>query len=95
MDRELSYLLSFLEDEFRDFPEVRVRVAPKAGTQRSPDLPQDYDAESNDLHLRRGVFVKTRRKEFYFPLDWWHDRKHSHIHRQTEEILEYLRGGAD
>lgn len=91
MDRDLAYLLSFLEDEFRDYPDVRVRVSPKAGAIRSPDLPQDYDPESNDLHIRRGVFVTTRRREYYFPLEWWNDKKHDQIHSQTEEIIEFLR----
>ena len=91
MDKPLAYLLNFLEEEFRDHPEVRVRVAPKAGVLRSPDLPQDYDARSNDLHLRRGVIVQTRRNEFYFPEEWARAKEYSRIQDLAEEILEKLR----
>lgn len=90
MDRTLAYLLNFLEEEFRDHPEVRVRVAPKAGTLRSPDLPQDYDAESNDLHLRRGVIVQTRRSEYYFPEEWARAQEYTRIQQLAEEIREKL-----
>jgi hypothetical protein len=60
-------LLNLLEDEFRDSPGVRVRILPKAGTRRSPDLEQDYDPDSSRVHARRGVMVSTRRHEFFVP----------------------------
>lgn len=88
MDSALAYLLNFLEDEFRDFPGVRVRLSPKAGTERSPDLPQDYDPESNDLHLRSGVLVQTRRKEFYFPAEWSRGQDYGRIRSLVDEIRE-------
>ena len=87
------YLLNFLEDEFRDYREshgVRVRPLPKAGTERSPDLVQDYDPEANDLHLKRGVLVQTRRKEFYFPIEWAQDRHYDKIRAQIEVIRDSL-----
>ncbi|MCM2276867.1 MAG: hypothetical protein NDJ89_02175 [Oligoflexia bacterium] len=87
----LDYLLNFLEDEFRDFPEARVRASPRVGTERSPDLVQDYDPEGSDLHLRRGVYVQTRRKTFYFPVEWARDRDYARIRAQAEEILELLK----
>ncbi|MDR3606439.1 MAG: hypothetical protein P4M08_03555 [Oligoflexia bacterium] len=86
MDIELGYFLSYLEDEFRDFSDVRVRVSPKTGTRRSPDLVQDYDPETQRLHTQRGVYVSTRRREYYFPLEWWTGRQRDKIHQQIEEI---------
>ena len=91
MDLDLGYYLSFLEDEFRGYSDVRIRVTPKTGTVRSPDLEQDYDPESSRLHSERGIHVITRRKEYYFPLDWWQNRQHDKIHRQAEEIRDKLR----
>jgi hypothetical protein len=88
MDAQLGYFLSFLEDEFRDFPTVRVRISPKTGTKRSPDLVQDYDPESNRLHVERGVFVRTPRSEFYFPMVWWENSQRDKIYKQVEEIRE-------
>lgn len=91
MDTALATLLNILEDEFRSYTEVRVRVSPRAGTQRSPDLPQDYDPDSHDLHVRRGVTVQTARREYYFPVEWTRERGHDRIRAQIEEILEFLR----
>jgi hypothetical protein len=88
MDMELGSYLSFLEDEFRDFPEVRIRLSPKGGVIRSPDLIQDYDPETNHIHIERGIFVRTSLKEYYFPLDWWKNRQQEKIYRQIEEIRE-------
>jgi hypothetical protein len=90
MDIELGYYLSFLEDEFRGFSDVRIRVTPKTGTVRSPDLEQDYDPESKHLHVERGIHVLTRRRDYYFPFDWWKNRQHDRIHKQAEEIREKL-----
>lgn len=90
MNGPLGYLLNFLEDEFRNHPEVRVRLMPTAGTERSPDLVQDYDPEKSDLHTRRGVIVQTGRKEYHFPLEWAEKRDYSRIRAEVEEILERL-----
>ncbi|MCM2321828.1 MAG: hypothetical protein NDJ90_01040 [Oligoflexia bacterium] len=93
MENALAYLLNFLEDEFRGFPGVRVRVSPKTGTERSPDLVQDYDPESHDLHLRRGVYVQTGRRTHYFPVEWAEQRDYPTIRDQAEKIREELLGG--
>jgi hypothetical protein len=90
MDTQLATFLSFLEDEFRDASEIRVRVSPKGGVIRSPDLVQDYDPEAHTLHVERGVRVNTRLKEYYFPMDWWKNGEREKIYRQIEEIREAL-----
>lgn len=86
MDASLEYLLSYLEEEFRSFPEVRVRVVQPSGTLRSPDLEQDYDPESNDLHRRQGVNVRVRSREYFFPSEWVASGRYSEISRLAAEI---------
>lgn len=87
---ELVTLLNMLEDEFRKFEEVRVRPVFKSGTERSYDLEQDYDSETNDVHLRSGVRVSTGKREYFFPEEWIAARKLGQIREQIEEILDYL-----
>jgi hypothetical protein len=91
MDSALAYLINFLEDEFRNYPDVRVRISPKTGIERSPDLVQDYDPETNDLHVRRGVTVQTRRKEYYFPAEWAREKDYARIRAEVEVILDHLK----
>ena len=90
MDSTLEYLLSFLEDEFAAFPEVRVRILPRSGTQRSVDLPQDYDAEANDLHRQRGVIVKVGSREHYFPVEWVTGGRFSEVRALASKIRDGL-----
>ena len=83
-------LLILLEEEFRGLPEVRVRPVSPAQTRRAADLPQDYDPESATLHLVSGVKVFTRKREYFFPVEWFSDRPRSRIEAQILEIREQL-----
>ena len=83
-------LLIFLEEEFRGSPGVRVRPITPAQTQRSPDLPQDYDPESSTLHLVTGVRVFTQKREYFFPVEWFSERPRVQIEAQVLEIREQL-----
>ena len=88
MDAELEYLLSFLEQEFAGDPDIRVRLSPRAGTKRSVDLVQDYDASSASLHKERGVFVKSVLFEYYFPAEWVREKQFSKLYALVDEIKE-------
>jgi hypothetical protein len=88
MDANLGYLVGLLSDEFGSRPDVRIRASGKSGVVRSPDLPQDYDEESNTLHHESGVRVQTRLKEYYFPLRWVEQKQFSEIHALIEKIRE-------
>ncbi len=90
MDTQIEYLHSYLVEEFSAYPQVRVRVLQPAGTQRSPDLKQDYDAESNDLHRRRGVDVRVGSREFFFPVDWVIHGRFSEVAKLASEVRTYL-----
>ncbi len=92
MNVELEYLRNYLEEEFSRFPEVRIRVAPMAGTRRSIDLPQDYDPEANDLHLKRGVIIYTQRQEHFFPLDWILEKNYERLRQAALALREKLEG---
>lgn len=70
MDIDVEYLLYFLEDELRDLSDVRIHPVAPSTTRKSPDLPQDYDPNENDLHLTRGVRVRVSSREFFFPASW-------------------------
>jgi len=83
-------LLIFLEEEFRGNPGVRVRSMAPAQIRRSPDLPQDYDPESSTLHLVTGVRVFTKKREYFFPVEWFSEKPRSRIEAQVLEIREQL-----
>ncbi|MEW6056927.1 MAG: hypothetical protein AB1540_09965 [Bdellovibrionota bacterium] len=90
MDQTLEYLLSFLEDEFRSYPEVRVMVSPSTSTKRSPDLVQDYDPETSTLHRNRGVVVRTAKREYYFPSEWVEMKRYDQVQKLAGQIKEAL-----
>jgi hypothetical protein len=90
MDTALAYLLNFLEEEFRSYPDVRVRLTPSAGTVKSPDLEQTYDPEAKTLHTERGVLVLTIQREYYFPAQWVTDREYTRVQKLAEQIKESL-----
>ena len=91
MDVDFEYLLSFLKDEFQAVPGVDVRPVFPSVIRRAPDLPQDYDPETNDLHRRRGVQVRTRSKEFFFPVDWVSERRIDLVQSLAAAIREFIR----
>lgn len=90
MNTELEYLLSYLQEEFASSPQVRVSLVQPAGIQRSPDLEQDYDPDSNDLHRRRGVLVKVGGREVFFPVEWVTRGQFSEVSKQAEEVKALL-----
>jgi len=86
MDTTQQYLLSYLEDEFQGDPRYRIRPTPRTVAKRAPDLVQDYDPETNDLHLQHGVFVKVQSREYYFPCTWVSSKQFQEIRKLVEEI---------
>lgn len=90
MNTPLEYLLFYLQDEFASYPEARVRLLPRAGTRRSLDLPQDYDAEANDLHRQSGVIVKVGSREHFFPEEWATAKRFDEVRKLAQTIREQL-----
>jgi hypothetical protein len=90
MTLEIEYLLGFLGDELRGFSDVQIRPVFPTGTRRSVDLVQDYDPESSDLHVQRGVRVRARSRDYFFPSAWVAERRNDLVHEQAREIREYL-----
>jgi len=88
---QLLNLLNLLEDEFQNTDHIRIRMVFQSDTERSIDLPQDYDPQASDLHLRSGVRVVFGHKEFYFPEQWMTEPSRSSIQRQIEEIYDLSR----
>ncbi len=87
---ELAYLLDFLKDEFRDQENVRIHPIFPSSTLRSPDLEQDYDAESNDLHRRSGVRLRAGSLEEWFPVSWVHEKRFDLVRSLAQEIRNRL-----
>jgi hypothetical protein len=90
---QLLLLLNLLEDEFRDFKDVRdFRIRPLApsGTRRSIDLVQDYDEEISDLHLKCGVSVRAKGRDYYFPVEWSNHPRPPDFEKQINQIREIL-----
>lgn len=90
MDQNLGYLISLLEDEFSSRADVRIVPLLPAGTQRSPDLDQDYDPESSDLHLKKGVRVLVKSRDYFFPTQWVSGKRSDLIHATIDEIRDRL-----
>ncbi len=87
----MGYLITLLEDEFQSREGVRVIPSFPSTLMRSPDLEQDYDQESNQLHTRKGVRVQAQGRDYFFPLNWVIEKKQTEILAQIEEIRSRLR----
>jgi hypothetical protein len=90
MDTSVEYLIGFLEDEFRDHPEVRIKPAPKVIARRSPDLVQDATPEEIEHLTVKGVTVKTPSREYFFPSTWVKRQEYSAIHALVEKVRNDL-----
>ncbi len=90
MNSSVEYLVHFLEDEFRDFPEVKVRSVAPSSTRKAPDLDQSYDPESNDLHVKEGVTLKVGSRDYFFPSDWVRTKNFAAIRQLAHEIRERI-----
>jgi hypothetical protein len=87
---DVQYLLGFLEDELSHIPDIRIHPVAPSLTQKAIDLPQDYDEDAHDTHLRRGVRVKAGSRDFFFPAQWVTGQRMDLVYAQTKEILELL-----
>ncbi len=79
----------YLEDEFRGVKGIRLRNVQPASLERSPDLVQDYDPSTSDLHVRRGVTVNIRGREFFFSAEMAAGPRDP-VDAQVAEIHAYL-----
>ena len=94
MGVDIEYLLSFLKDELQDLQDsegsgLRIIAVLPSTTQKSVDLPQDYDPNENQIHLKRGVNVKAGSREFYFPATWVSEGNMHLVHEQAQEVREF------
>ncbi len=86
---DVEYLLGYLKDELSDLPELRIHPVAPSSTQKSIDLPQDYDPNSNDVHLRRGVRVRMQSREFFFSAQWVKDQRLDLVYDLVAEIRKF------
>jgi hypothetical protein len=70
MGVDIEFLRDYLQEEFASTESARIQVVLPSGTARSMDLHQDYDANANDLHVRRGVRVILKSRDYFFPANW-------------------------
>ena len=89
MDPNIEYLLGYLTDELRDLAGLRIHPVAPSGTRKSLDLPQDYDANENRVHLNRGVRIRALSRDYFFPVEWVIDGKTTLIQELASEIREY------
>jgi hypothetical protein len=75
-ERARLYLLEYLRDEFRRYPEVRLRILPAAA------IPS---AESRD-----GVTAKTESREYFFETRWMQGKRFSEISKLVRAIKDVL-----
>lgn len=90
VNTEVEYLLSLLKDEFEREPQVRIRSILPSGTRRALDLEQNYDPESSSIHLKQGVQVRVKDREFYFPAAWVRASRFQEIHALIAEVRRFL-----
>ncbi len=93
MNESIYYLLNFLENEFQNFLEVRIRPVFKSGTTKSIDLVQEYDPEAANVHSKAGVTVMTKTKEFFFPVEWFSEPSRKQVLSQIQQIRDLLDSG--
>ena len=86
MDIHIEYLLSYLQDEFKDSPQLRIHPVAPTGMRKSIDLPQDYDPNESDLHVKRGVRIRVSSRDFFFPVSWVIHQQLELVRSQVEEI---------
>jgi hypothetical protein len=89
---KLFSFLNYLQEEFQNFPKTRVRIRQLATTQKSPDLEQDYDPETNDLHRTQGVLVTANGREYFFPIHLANVRQRPELDKNIQEIKDFLEG---
>ena len=89
MDINIEYLLSYLQDELRDLSDIRIHPVAPSGTQKSIDLPQDYDPNENSVHINRGVRVRVRSRDYFFPVEWVIQGKMDQVQAQAREIRDF------
>ena len=89
MDLHIEYLLSFLQDEFRELSDLRIHPVAPSGIRKSPDLPQDYDQAEGRVHRNRGVRVRVSSREYFFPVEWVIEGKQTLIRGLAEEVREF------
>ena len=90
MGIDIEYLRSYLEDEFKDVPDLRIYVVLPSSTRKSPDLPQDYDPNEGHVHLNRGVNVRARSRIYFFPAQWTEPQYSQKIRDQIDEIRTFV-----
>ncbi|MBS1961549.1 MAG: hypothetical protein JST04_04995 [Bdellovibrionales bacterium] len=90
MGVDIEFLRSHLEDEFSSTEGVRIQIVLPTSTSRSIDLHQDYDADSNDLHLRRGVRVIVKSRDYFFPAYWIAQKRMDLVYAQVAEMRAFL-----
>jgi hypothetical protein len=86
MDIHIEYLLSYLQDEFKDIPLLRIHPVAPTGLRKSIDLPQDYDPQESDLHVKRGVRIRVSSRDFFFPVSWVTNQQLEKVRALVEEI---------
>jgi hypothetical protein len=89
MGVDIEYLLMLLKDELRDLNEIRIVPTFPSGTRKAPDLPQDYDPNEHQVHANRGVTVRARGREYFFPATWATNSQQDLIWAQVKEIHEF------
>ena len=90
MNEPLFYLINLLEDEFRDFKEVRIKPVFPSGVRRSVDLEQDYNPESSAIHRLSGVNVHTKRRQYFFPEEWMAPALRGELEKQIQDVRDEL-----
>lgn len=89
MGVDIEYLLGLLKDELHDLRDIRVSPTFPSGTRKAPDLPQDYDPNESQVHAHRGVTVRARSREYFFPANWATEGRQDLIWAQVKEIQDF------
>ncbi len=76
LERARTYLLEYLRDEFKRFPEVRLRILPAAV------IPS---ADRQD-----GISAKTESREYFFETQWMAGSRFSEIQALVRKIKDAL-----
>jgi hypothetical protein len=90
----LEYLLSYLEDEFGRYEDVRLRkVLPPTQTEKEKDDDEfggPQQKQDNIFSERAGISVRAVGREYFFPLKWAEQKSFNLVEAEVRRIKDLL-----
>ena len=91
IDLARQYLLDYLKEEFRAYPEVRLRSRTRATVPAFfEDEKPKYPIEPKDDSENDGITLKTETREYFFPTLWAKQMRLDLVRAEVQRIKDFL-----